>query len=1288
MPQLDPAGAVVQKVDTNIGDTPQGTSTFAGAEFTVRYYDGQYSTVAEAEASGAPTRTWVFTTDADGFAEFTDVSKVGGDPLYYSLSGDPSMPIGTVLIQETKAPRGYNLDNGYGAAPDVFLASITPDSNFEFVYTYNSPIVPDTVQRGDFRLVKEAIYEKSDIGGVDSPRDLVQGVKFELYNDSDHPIVSPETGRTVEVGGLVCIITTDENGLASTKNGAAVNGWDIPKGWNGALAYGTYRIHEVIPDDVQKAFQEKYGHTLMPVEDWKTVISYDGQYSLPALICDDIPQTPLKIVKTDYETGQMIPLQCEFQLFDADGRLVTYTTHYPVTETMDTWTSNERGELTLPFFLSDGEYEIREVTAPEGYVKTFDGVKFEVGTVHNNWDNPIIVEFANKPQKATVTLAKTDGYNESAIAGAVYELTAASDIVTGDGTLRLAQGDVAATLITDENGVAVSEPLYLGTYALKETVSPSGYVKDVNTYTITLAYEGQDVEVFNYDQATVNWPNELTINKVNELDLEQVLPGAVFHLYNDDGTFDQELTTDENGQIYCSHLPKGDYHLTEVAPPDGYENVDRYEDGCVRTYDFEVNEDGLIMASDLEDPAAHYKPLFVNQPKVMNTTAIAESTGRNDVQAAESLTIVDTIIYNGLVPGFEYTVFGRLMDKATGEPALDDEGNEIVASTVFVAQETEGAVDVVFTFPGKTLGGKNLVAFETMTYEGKEYMVHADIEDKGQTVAVLDMKTTAYSDSTKHHDIQAAESLTIVDTVAYVGLTPGNEYTLRGILMDRITGGVALDDEGNEIRASVAFTPEESEGSVDVIFTFPGKTLGGKVFVAFETMLQGDNVVLVHADINDVDQTVTILDMRTTATDATTGTHEVQAAKDLTIVDTIAYRGLTPGCEYVATGKLVDKATGKPAVDDQGKEVTAQTKFVPEESEGSVDVTFSFSGRSLGGVRLVAFESVSFGERELMVHADIDDAEQTVTVVDMETTATSKETGTHEAKAAEKLVIVDTVSFYGLIPGEKYTVTGKLMDKATGYSALDDNGNPITAATTFVAKASNGAIDVTFVFSGTKLAGKRLVAFETMTHEGKGLMVHADIEDAEQTVNVLNIETKAHDEGTGTNVGTIDSNDVLVDKVAYTGLTPGKTYTLKTLLVLKDSEEALESRDGKPFYSSIEFIPESPDGSVDVTFAIDSTDLEGQSVVFYEYLYDDGGRRIAEHADSEDTDQTICYAVPDEPIPEELIPEAPEAAGKPIPQTGAFAELAQSKTAPVITTLLTLALGIGYAIYRYRSKVA
>lgn len=864
IPQSDPVGMLVGKVDADTGESrPQGDATLAGALFTVRYYAGDYADAAAAEASGAPARTWVFETDEDGFAYLADEYKQSGDVLYHQTNGDASIPLGTVLIQETRAPQGYNLDDGHGGAPKVFCVRITPDgAQGESVYTYNSPKVPDTVKRGDFRLVKEVPVTVYDEPDGDMPQEvvrvLVPGVKFELYNDSEEAVVSPETGKLVEPGNRVCTITVDENGLATTRgDNAEVNGWSKPSDWTGALAYGTYRVREVIPQDVADAFKAKWGKTLLPVEDWKTTIHEEGQYDPPQLVNDHIPQTPLKVVKVDAETGKQVPLPVSFQLEDASGELVTYTSHYPVEETIATWTANERGELTLPMLLEESDYTLVEVQAPYGYVKELEGKAFHVDAAYNGWDDPLVIEFANMPQKATITVAKTDSTTGEAVDESVYIVKAAETIQTPDGTVRAHEGEIVATLTAGEDGKATTPELYLGTYTVYEAKAKDGYALDIVEKTVALEYAGQEVAVYDHEEAVTNTPTNPEIKKVDALDPETPVAGAVFHVWNDEGTFNAEMTTDENGIISLAHAKHGSYHIQEVAAPEGYAIADLDDEGNPTITDFAVNDQGMIEWDESGAMAQAHEFTLENMPKTMKTTATDSESGTHEGQAREELTIVDTIAYTGLVPGNEYTVSGTLMDKATGEPALDDAGNQITASTTFTAEESCGTVDVAFTFAGAGLAGKSLVAFEKMEFEGTEYMVHADIDDVDQTVAIVDIATQARDAETGTNVGTIGEHVKLIDTVAYTGLAPGSTYKLFTMLMDKATGNPLMGDDGLPVVGTTEFVPETPDGTIDVEVEIDTRELAGRDIVFFEKLSDAqENIVATHEDINDDGQTV------------------------------------------------------------------------------------------------------------------------------------------------------------------------------------------------------------------------------------------------------------------------------------------------------------------------------------------------------------------------------------------------------------------------------------------------
>ena len=236
---------------------------------------------------------------------------------------------------------------------------------------------------------------------------------------------------------------------------------------------------------------------------------------------------------------------------------------------------------------------------------------------------------------------------------------------------------------------------------------------------------------------------------------------------------------------------------------------------------------------------------------------------------------------------------------------------------------------------------------------------------------------------------------TLEDTVEYQGLIPGKKYKMTGVLMDQETGE-SMKVNGKEVTAETEFIPEKADGTVVVTFTFDGTGMEGKKIVAFESCLYGNKKVAVHTDLKDEKQTVYVPEIHTTATDKADGNKKLTSKGSLSVVDTITYKNLIPGKEYVVTGVLMDKAT-KEALKVGGKEVTATKTFTPDKANGTVDVTFTFNGNGLGDKTLVAFESISINNVPVAEHKDIDDTNQSVTLVTPPTPSKTVQTGDSNA---------------------------------------------------------------------------------------------------------------------------------------------------------------------------------------------------------------------------------------------------------------------------------------------------
>ena len=232
------------------------------------------------------------------------------------------------------------------------------------------------------------------------------------------------------------------------------------------------------------------------------------------------------------------------------------------------------------------------------------------------------------------------------------------------------------------------------------------------------------------------------------------------------------------------------------------------------------------------------------------------------------------------------------------------------------------------------------------------------------------------------------------------------------------------------------------------------------------------------------------------------GKKEVGATEVFTLEDVVEYKHLVPDKEYTVKGALMDKATGEPLLIDE-KEIRSETTFTPDEPSGSVTVEFTFDTRYIKEeTNIVVFESLYSEDKELAVHADIEDEGQTVTVKIPEIGTKASIDGKKEFTANGDITIDDVVSYKHLTAGKEYTIKGVLMDKSTGKPFLVD-GKEVNSEVTFTPETADGEVIVSFTFDGSVITKEtEIVVFETLYREGTEIAVHADIDDTDQTVTI------------------------------------------------------------------------------------------------------------------------------------------------------------------------------------------
>lgn len=541
IPQNDPVSVLLEKQDAETSENaPQGSATLEGAEFTFKYYAGRYKTDPAADGIAA-NRSWVMKTDARGFTRLDEKYKVSGDE-FYKKNGVVTLPLGTLTVQETKAPKGYLIN------PEIFVRQITADGTTEGVHTYNAPTVKEDIIRGNVEIIK--LKENED--STEETLEGLEGVEFTFTSDT--------TGEVVKK------ITTDKYGFATTADE------DNPRG---GLICDTYTVTET-----------KTPHGYKTIEPFKVTIENDGVTLKGIYKEDKMIVSPVTVVKADASTGKTIPVKnTEFRLLNEKMEPIEMTTNYPNKVTHKTFKTDDNGQFTFPDKLKHGVYYLEEVKAPNGYLKG-ELLKFNI-TQYSDWDAPLIVKYANENAMGRIHLLKVDQSTGKPLpAGAEFEIHAAEDIVTPDGTVRAKKGAVVDTIVTGTDSTAESKDLYLGKYLLKETKAVAGYILNEKGTEVELVYKDQDTPVVITDVTVKNKAamGQVQIDKIDEETGKPIPAGAEFEIraaediFTPDGTIRAEagevvdtLAIKENGQVTSKKLYLGNYEVQETKAPDGYQ---------------------------------------------------------------------------------------------------------------------------------------------------------------------------------------------------------------------------------------------------------------------------------------------------------------------------------------------------------------------------------------------------------------------------------------------------------------------------------------------------------------------------------------------------------------------------------------------------------------------------------------------------------------------------------------------------------------------------------------------
>ncbi|MBR0341633.1 MAG: VaFE repeat-containing surface-anchored protein [Oscillospiraceae bacterium] len=1178
-------------------------------------------------------------------------------------TNEVSLPKGSYYVKELTAPKNYAVDS------ETLKVTVTGSSTVQ-TFTMSDP-----PQNNPLNLVLVKI-EKETGKAEPQGEGALAGAEFTVkYFDN-------ESGTTSGTAKKTWVFKTDAKGEVHLKDSYKVSGDGLYKNTAGneTLPVGTYSVQET---------KAPAGYLIVDSSAAMQVVKASGKAeTFTAFVTKNVPNQIIRggiqIKKEDTITGGTP--QGDGDLSGITFEITNESTHsvrvdgkdYAKGAVVKSIVTDAKGiaktgNKDLPY----GNYSIKEVKTNASYLLT-DGKAKSFQIREDGKTVEISEAFKDEVVRGDVEIEKMDKETDVRVplgsathVGTTFEITNKSvHPVVVDGKLFQA-GEVCKTIRIEkekETAKTTGRALPYGTYTIKEVAVGTGYLlTDTKERTFQIREDGKTVSISKDGDVKEPFRNQVKRGDFNFIKVFEdadsdrnmnSLANIPFEVISKTTGEKHIIVTDENGQFDSDN---GWFaHSKNTNANDAAVDADGKVDETKLTSEagvwFDTDREGN-KAKKVDDSlgALPYDTYVLNElsckanegAKLIKNREFTIRVDKRDISlgtiddpsdkqigtvAADGLTkdhfgsnasksIIDTVTYKGLTKGQTYTMKGTLIDKATEEPVMV-EGKKVTAKESFTAEDASGTVTITFTFPEEALKGKEVVAFETCETNGKVIASHEDIEDADQTVVYPEIGTEAKDGQTENH-FGLNDSTSIKDSVKYMNLKPGKEYTMTGTLMDKATGKAITDADGKEITASHKFTPEKKDGEVTLTFEIPAGLLTGKSVVAFERCSREKTEIAVHTDIEDEDQTVHYPDIGTEAKDDLSKTH-YGFAGSTKVIDTVSFVNLEPGKDYIMKGRLMDKATGKALVDADGKEITAEQNFTPAEKDGQVQMTFEVPAGLLAAKTVVAFETCFQEEKEIAAHADIEDEGQTVHYPEIGTKAKDSQSQTHHGVDASTR-LVDTVSFKNLEPEKEYTMTGTLMDKATGKAIQDKDGVALTAHKKFKPEKKDGTVEIVFDFPTGLLAGKTVVAFESCSREEKEVAVHADIEDENQTVHYPKIGTTLTDDKTKDHIVAAGKETTLTDLVSYQNLESGKEHTLSGRLMDKKTGKAVTLH-GKAVTASVKFTPKDADGTVKLQFKVSADSLKGTSLVAFErvVIVEKGTEiTVASHEDLKDAAQTV-----------------------------------------------------------------
>lgn len=742
-----------------------------------------------------------YTTDQNG-SFTTDYYVCGTDWTIKEITPSEGYLLNDTVYRVGADPRDYNIE--YNTAPDM--------------------TVMEQVIKGKISIIKHTDDGETQI---ETPE---KGAEFQIYLKSSGSFVNADKD---ERDTIVC----DQDGFASTK----------------LLPYGVYTVHQTKGWDGREK-----------ITDFDVFINTDGK-TYKFLINNKNFESYLKVVKLDKETGKRIPYEgAAFEIYDSNNHRITMQYTYPQVTSIHTFYTNKEGYLITPEKLPYGDYTLKEVQAPYGYVLDDTPIPFVISQENASTDTGVTVvkvKARDVAQKGVINITKTGEifssveenkgvytpkYSVGNLKGAVFEVYAAEDITTLDGTVRYEQGTLVDTVTTDDDGVAKSKELYLGKYTVIEKTAPNGYVHNGTKYDVELTYAGQNVSVTSTDISVYNDRQKVSVS------LKKIMANDKTFGIGNNG----EITSVRFG-IYADEDIKASNG--DVIPKDAlitFANCDK--NGSI-VFDCDLPVGFKWYAKEIATDA-HY--ILSDTKYEFDTEYQGQDVKVIDIKANNGEVIKNNLIY-GSVKGLKVDRETQEVIKGATFGLFKSDTTEFAKDNAILTAVTDE--NGIFNFSNIPYGEYLIKELKPADgYLDNEDVFTVIIKDNEQVVEltaindkVPELKTTATVNGKK--EAVAKGEITIKDTVEYKHLVPNTEYVIKGTLMDKSTGKPFMV-KGKEVTSTVKFTPDKANGTVEVEFTFDASNIKKSTdLVVFESLYRDNVEIAVHADLKDKGQTVTIV---------------------------------------------------------------------------------------------------------------------------------------------------------------------------------------------------------------------------------------------------------------------------------------------------------------------------------------------------------------------------------------------------------------------------------------------